>query len=85
MKPPIEFAFVFVFADRDVQKLFLKSRQNLQFLFRVASLFVVLCMYVSSHVVCADLVCILCECPQSTCAPEESFFLFTTILQGFVA
>ena len=51
--------FVFVFADRDVQKLFLVPRQNLQFLFRVASLFVVLCMYVSSHVVCADLVCIL--------------------------
>ena len=57
MNLPIE--FVFVFADRDVQKLFLVPRQNLQFLFRVASLFVVLCMYVSSHVVCADLVCIL--------------------------
>ena len=42
-----------------VQKLFLVPRQNLQFLFRVASLFVVLCMYLSSYVVCADLVCIL--------------------------
>ena len=42
-----------------MQKPFLVPRQNLQFLFRVASLFVVLCMYLSSYVVCADLVCIL--------------------------
>lgn len=44
----------------DVQKRFVLPRQNLQFDFRVASLFVVLCMYLSSYVVvCADLVCIL--------------------------
>ena len=69
----------------DVQKRFVLPRQNLQFDFRVASLFVVLCMYLSSYVVvCADLVCILWVSTIHMC-PWGSFFLFTTILQGFVA